>query len=157
MMKVKSKFLKSFSFIMTLFMVTGMGGIGVPKAFADPMQYPNMLSNRNFENDAIASLAENKTTVNTPIVQLNIQNDIPNLSEVFKDYFPIGTAVYPASVLGSNSQTDQLIKKHFNTIVAGNDMKPDALQPTEGNFTYTKADKIVDYAIENKIDRKSVV
>ncbi|MBZ9614045.1 endo-1,4-beta-xylanase [Clostridium estertheticum] len=151
MMKVKSKFLKSFSFTMSLLMATGIGGIGVPTAFADPMQYPNMVSNRNFENDAIVGLAENKTTANTPTVQLNIQNNIPNLSEVFKDYFPIGTVVYPASILGSNSQTDQLIKKHFNTIVAGNDMKPDALQPTEGKFTYTKADKIVDYAIENKM------
>ncbi len=148
-MKAKSKFFKIFSFTMTLLMVTGMGGISLPKVFADSMQYPNIVNNGNPENVTTGVLAKNETAA-----QLNIQNNIPSLCNVLKDYFPIGTEVYPASILGSNSPTEQLIKKHFNTLVAGNEMKPDALQPTEGNFNFTAADKIVDYAIQNKMSMR---
>src|SRR5690606_2583475 len=39
--------------------------------------------------------------------------------------------------------------KHFNSVTAEDQMKFDALQPTEGNFTYGTADQMVDFAIDN--------
>lgn len=82
--------------------------------------------------------------------QITIQNDIPDLSSVFKDYFPIGVAVDP-SRLGDTDPHAQLTAKHFNMLVAENAMKPESLQPTEGNFTFDNADKIVDYAIAHNM------
>ncbi|MCP2239537.1 endo-1,4-beta-xylanase [Thermoanaerobacterium thermosaccharolyticum] len=82
--------------------------------------------------------------------QITIQNDIPDLSSVFKDYFPIGVAVDP-SRLNDTDPHAQLTAKHFNMLVAENAMKPESLQPTEGNFTFDNADRIVDYAIAHNM------
>jgi endo-1,4-beta-xylanase len=41
------------------------------------------------------------------------------------------------------------ITKHFNSVTAENEMKFDALQPTEGNFTFDTADRMVDFATSN--------
>ncbi|AEF17757.1 Cellulose 1,4-beta-cellobiosidase [Thermoanaerobacterium xylanolyticum LX-11] len=82
--------------------------------------------------------------------QITIQNDIPDLYSVFKDYFPIGVAVDP-SRLNDTDPHAQLTAKHFNMLVAENAMKPESLQPTEGNFTFDNADKIVDYAIAHNM------
>ena len=40
----------------------------------------------------------------------------------------------------------QLLTKHFNSIVSGNDMKWDATEPQEGGFTFTTADAQVSFA-----------
>ncbi|WKV08626.1 endo-1,4-beta-xylanase [Thermoanaerobacterium sp. CMT5567-10] len=82
--------------------------------------------------------------------QITIQNDIPDLYSVFKDYFPIGVAVDP-SRLNDTDPHAQLTAKHFNMFVAENAMKPESLQPTEGNFTFDNADKIVDYVIAHNM------
>ncbi|ADL68522.1 Cellulose 1,4-beta-cellobiosidase [Thermoanaerobacterium thermosaccharolyticum DSM 571] len=82
--------------------------------------------------------------------QITIQNDIPDLYSVFKDYFPIGVAVDP-SRLNDTDPHAQLTAKHFNMLVAENAMKPESLQPTEGNFTFDNADKIVNYAIAHNM------
>jgi endo-1,4-beta-xylanase len=44
-----------------------------------------------------------------------------------------------------------LLTKHFNSVTCENEMKFDALEPTEGNFTYTAADKIVAFAMANNM------
>nr|ADB23440.1 XynA [Thermoanaerobacterium saccharolyticum] len=82
--------------------------------------------------------------------QITIQNDIPDLYSVFKDYFPIGVAVDPSRLNDADPHA-QLTAKHFNMLVAENAMKPESLQPTEGNFTFDNADKIVDYAIAHNM------
>lgn len=58
--------------------------------------------------------------------QLSIQNDIPSLKDVFKAYFPLGGAVEPTTLTNGNL-SEQLVKKHYNVIVPGNQMKPDAI------------------------------
>ncbi len=55
----------------------------------------------------------------------DIQQDIASLKDVYSDYFKIGCAS-TASELAPNSAQD-LIKKHYNSITPGNEMKPDAL------------------------------
>ena len=79
---------------------------------------------------------------------MEIETDIPSLHEVFKDDFLVGGAVNPW-YFGNNSLEEQLVKKHYNVITAENSMKPDALQKEEGVFTFTEADKLVDYAKAN--------
>ncbi|WP_163215704.1 endo-1,4-beta-xylanase [Clostridium thermarum] len=84
---------------------------------------------------------------------LPVQTDIPSLKDVFKDYFTIGGAVVPETI-AAGSLSEQLVRKHYAMIVPGNHMKPDALQGTEGNFTFEYADKIVDYAIANNMSMR---
>ena len=52
-----------------------------------------------------------------------IQQDIPSLKDVYADYFKIGGAV-TADELAPNS-TKELIKKHYNSITLGNELKPE--------------------------------
>lgn len=63
------------------------------------------------------------------------------------EYFDMGVAI-PASFV-DNTIKAGLIKRHFNSITSENDMKWSSLQPVEGTFNYTNADKIVSFAVEN--------
>lgn len=56
---------------------------------------------------------------------LDIQQDIASLKDVYSPYFKFGTAV-TASELASKTR-QELIKKHFNSITLGNELKPDAI------------------------------
>ncbi len=64
-----------------------------------------------------------------------------------EEYFNVGVAIPPSFV--DNQKKADLIKRHFNSITAENDMKWSNLQPTEGTFIYTNADKIVAFAQAN--------
>ena len=63
------------------------------------------------------------------------------------NYFYMGVAIPPSFV--DNPVKSTLIKRHFNSVTAENDMKWSNLQPTEGTFTFNNADKIVDFAVSN--------
>ncbi len=75
--------------------------------------------------------------------------DVPSLREIYKDYFEIGAAV---SIAGWSSKTfdthRDLIKHHFSSLTAENEMKPDALQGRPGVFGFNDANKMVDFAME---------
>lgn len=68
-----------------------------------------------------------------------------NLKDKYAGCFPIGAAVDSQSYMTHGP----ILKAHFNSVVAENDMKFNALEPNEGAFTYTNADKIVDFASSN--------
>src|SRR5665811_656100 len=46
----------------------------------------------------------------------------------------------------TNSQYDKTIKDNFNMLVAENEMKYDAMEPTKGVFSFTKPDILINYA-----------
>jgi endo-1,4-beta-xylanase len=79
----------------------------------------------------------------------DFQRDIPSLKEAFKDYFPIGTATSPQFL--KEGLSSEFIKYHYGVLVAGNAMKPDALQPAEGNFNWSESDIYIKYAEENNM------
>ncbi len=83
-----------------------------------------------------------------PIEPLPIQTDIPSIKDAFSDSFTIGAAVELKHLEGYH---DDLLKKHYNYIVAENIMKPDAIHPQEDVFNWDNADKIFDYAEENNM------
>lgn len=87
-------------------------------------------------------------TTGTVTVSKDFQRDIPEIKNVFMDYFSIGTCVSPEQINGSDVHTD-FIKYQYNALVPGNFMKPDALQPTEGNFHWDDADKYVEFGEKN--------
>lgn len=70
-----------------------------------------------------------------------------SLREKYADLFPIGAAVDSQSYTSHSA----LLKQHFSSITLENEMKFDALQPTEGNFTYGTADSIVSFATSNNM------
>lgn len=68
-----------------------------------------------------------------------------SLKEIYKDYFPIGTAVTPFTV----QQRKGLLHEHFNSITAENAMKFGEMRPSETTFKYDQADQIVNFAQKN--------
>ncbi|MBT2560981.1 endo-1,4-beta-xylanase [Pedobacter sp. ISL-68] len=76
------------------------------------------------------------------------QTDTRGLKGFYKDYFSIGVAVGKRNLSGEESA---LIKKHFNSITAENDMKMESMQPIEGKFNWREADSIISFAAQNNI------
>jgi len=70
------------------------------------------------------------------------------LKEHFKDKFLVGAAVSKYTI----DQDQELLKKHFNSITAENEMKPMHLQPEQGKFTFEVADKMVQFAEDNGME-----
>lgn len=79
----------------------------------------------------------------------SVQMDIPSMYEEFEEYFPIGAAIEPHQTQGLFAE---LLKKHVNMIVAENVMKPENIQPREGEFRWEQADRIVNFAKENGME-----
>ncbi|OAS89220.1 MULTISPECIES: endo-1,4-beta-xylanase [Metabacillus] len=79
--------------------------------------------------------------------QLQSKLNIPSFSDVYSDCFSIGAAINQRTIESSK----QLLTKHFNSITAENDMKPENLQPEENKFTFEKADQFVAFAEEHKM------
>ena len=71
------------------------------------------------------------------------------LKDAYKKYFKIGVAVNMRNI--TTPEQVALIKKDYNSITAENDMKPQSLQPQEGQWNWTNADKIADFCRENNI------
>lgn len=74
--------------------------------------------------------------------------NIPSVYQTLSDYFPVGAAIWQGNITGPHSV---LLTKHFNSITAENDMKWDALEPTEGNFNFATADALVNFAMANNM------
>ena len=69
-----------------------------------------------------------------------------SLYEVYQDDFLLGTIYTDANRSGKDLE---LTLKHFNAITPENLMKPEYMQPTEGNFNYRNSDTMVKFAQDN--------
>ncbi len=93
-------------------------------------------------NNATASFyIDDISFENTGSAQVSIQKDLKSIKDVYAKDFLVGNAISAEDLEGVRLD---LLKKHFNVATAGNAMKPDAIQPTKGNFTFGAADKMVD-------------
>jgi endo-1,4-beta-xylanase len=77
-----------------------------------------------------------------------VDESLPSVYQQMARYFPVGAAIYSADISGVHAE---LLKKHFNSITAENDMKWDAIEPTEGNFNFGPADALVNFAKANNM------
>ncbi len=66
------------------------------------------------------------------------------LAAAYSDYFPIGAAIEPTHL----TSVPGILEAEFNHLTAENRMKWGNIEPTEGNFTWTGADQIADFARE---------
>ena len=73
-----------------------------------------------------------------------------SLKDRYADYFRIGAAVNQETILTE----EELLKQHFNSLTAENEMKFEHLQPKEGIFTFEKADQMASFAKENQIEMR---
>ncbi|MEF2968556.1 endo-1,4-beta-xylanase [Paenibacillus sp. M1] len=78
---------------------------------------------------------------NTGSGQIDIQRDLTPIKTAYQNDFLIGNAITAEDLEGVRLE---LLTMHHNVATAGNAMKPDALQPTKGNFTFAGADAMVD-------------
>jgi endo-1,4-beta-xylanase len=78
----------------------------------------------------------------------NGQDSSKGLKDYYKSYFPMGVAIRPQSVSGSEAE---LILKHFESVTAENAMKMGPIHPKEGEFFWTDADAIVNFAQTNNL------
>jgi endo-1,4-beta-xylanase len=82
------------------------------------------------------------TYVSPPTIQTNI----PSIFQTLSFYFPVGAEVNATDLSGPHAQ---LLTKHFNSIVSGNDMKWSSVEATKGTYTYGNADSEVGLAVCN--------
>jgi len=75
-----------------------------------------------------------------------MQEKVTPLKDAYKGKFLIGTALdYPA-LQGKAPLDVDIAATHFDALTAGNSMKPDALQPAEGEFRFAEGDRLVEIA-----------
>lgn len=75
-----------------------------------------------------------------------IEPDIPSLQDIVP--VPFGVAIDGRETTGVGSE---LVLKHFNQITPENHMKPEEIQPSEGTFTFSQADQLMQFAVENDL------
>jgi endo-1,4-beta-xylanase len=73
------------------------------------------------------------------------------LKEAFKGKFFFGTAINTRQLTGKEPEAVEVVKQHFNSIVAENCMKSARIHPREGDFTFELADKFVKFGEENNM------
>lgn len=84
-----------------------------------------------------------------------ISSFVVNGQETLRSYadkigLNIGTCTF-SSAYRTDQTYSNVLKRDFNTIVAENEMKASSLQPTRGQFSFSKADDMVKFAEENNM------
>ncbi|MFP4015726.1 MAG: endo-1,4-beta-xylanase [Halanaerobiaceae bacterium] len=77
----------------------------------------------------------------------NNSEEIIPLYQKFSSDFPIGAAVSRWTL----SSHKDILEKHFNSLTAENEMKFSSLQPSENNFNFNDADRLISFAKENNM------
>lgn len=73
------------------------------------------------------------------------------MKDAIKDAYFIGTALNTPQILEEDSLAIDVVNKHFNSVVAENCMKSEVLQPEEGKFDFSLADKFVELGEKNNM------
>ncbi len=73
------------------------------------------------------------------------------LFTAFENKFLIGVAMNAAQIKGEDSVGDSLIINNFNSISPENCMKSENIQPAEGEFNFSLADKYVNFGLSHNM------
>ena len=76
-------------------------------------------------------------------------NEPVTLKDALKGKFHIGAAINNRQFMERDTADVRIIKQHFSAIVPENCMKSMYLQPVEGEFNFTEADKFVEFGEKN--------
>jgi endo-1,4-beta-xylanase len=83
------------------------------------------------------------------IISDQSNKNLKALSNVYKDYFPIGVAVSERTL--NIPEVKHIIKTNFNSITAEGAMKPKPLLQKNGKYMWKESDVIVAFAKENNM------
>ena len=81
---------------------------------------------------------------------LNVASE-KTLKDVFKDKFHIGVALSLDQIDGKDSLSLKIVESHFSSIVAEDCMKSMYVQPLEGEFNFSEADRFVALGEQNNM------
>ncbi|WP_111445453.1 endo-1,4-beta-xylanase [Breznakibacter xylanolyticus] len=79
------------------------------------------------------------------------QQTSESLKDALAGKFFIGTAMNAPQIEGTDTAAIGVITQHFNAIVAENCMKSEELQPEQGKFDFTLADKMIEFGMQNNM------
>lgn len=79
------------------------------------------------------------------------QGETNTLKSAFKGKFYMGVALNKDQYMGKDELAQEVVKEHFNSIVAENCMKSMYLQPREGEFYFDDADQFVAFGEANNM------
>lgn len=82
------------------------------------IELPYKADDKVIDSDKIDFYLDNVVITKTEIVKKDYQRDIPELKNVFNDYFKIGTCVSPEQISSSDIHSE-FIKYQYNTLVPG--------------------------------------
>lgn len=77
--------------------------------------------------------------------------DEPGIKDIFGDRFLVGAAVNVNQMNGTDTAGAEVVKRHFNAIVAENCMKSEEIHPEKDRYNWTDADRLVSFGEENGI------
>jgi len=83
--------------------------------------------------------------------QVSKQNKPIALKDACKGMFYVGTALNYPQIMGLDTAGIRVIKANFNAIVPENCMKSENIQPKEGVFDFSLADKFVEFGMANNM------
>lgn len=78
----------------------------------------------------------------------SLQAQEPLRALAAKHKFHVGAAV-GAAFWGNDARYREVLTREYNVLVAENEMKASFLQPSRGNFSWNKADELVQFAEDN--------
>lgn len=70
-----------------------------------------------------------------------------SLKQAYDSYFPIGAAVHTGSIVSHSN----LLKEHFSSLTAENEMKFQLIHPEKDRYNFSMGDAMVDYATANNM------
>lgn len=73
------------------------------------------------------------------------------MKDALNGKFYIGAALNARQINGADAKSIDIVKKHFNSIVAENCMKGERIQPEEGVFSFELPDRFVEFGEENNM------
>ena len=73
------------------------------------------------------------------------------LSDTFRDNFTMGVALSSPQSDDFNSQSRRIALEHFNGVTPEFELQPSFVAPEEGVFDFDRADRLVDFALQNNM------
>lgn len=94
---------------------------------------------------AVAQGKGSPVTLNT-VPQNSAMRNVPPLKNAYRGKFLLGAVLNYPALQGKSPMDVDLATTHFDALTPANSMKPDALQRTEGQFTFADGDRLVEIA-----------
>jgi endo-1,4-beta-xylanase len=110
------------------------------------------ITRRQLTAASVTSLALAACGNNSPLdadsVNTAPDGPTPSLGQALSPHFPFGSAITPSQVSGGDAD---FLKSQFTVVVAENAMKPAEISTAEGQYNFTAADAMVNFARDNGI------